>query len=508
MAATNPQPDSAESGHTRNGRYALVTPLLPTRPLHLTLREGLGLSRVRAAGDKRWKVGELARATGLTVRTLHHYDQLGLLVASERTEGSHRLYAERDVSRLYRVLALRHVGLSLAEIAALLDGEELDLTGTVRRHLARVERELEQGEQLRRYLVHILDALERSLEPSVDHFIAAMEVMTMIETTVEDVVMRVPEEDADAGVFRFKDRSRIVLLRETHGERILPIWTGFPEADGLALQLAGRATRRPLTYEFMGRLLEAAGARVDRVVIESFQENTYFATVTVTAGGESREVDARPSDALNLAARQGVSVLVDSKVMDEHGVASLQDAGALEDTAGQLGGSGEWKSLLDRMRHEESFTVKGPPREQPLNFERFTERARHVVLLAHEEARALKHDHIGTEHILLGLLGEAEGVAARVLGSLRVTVDPVRAQVVALVGPGEEVTSGQIPFTPRAEKVLELALREALSLGHNYIGTEHILLALVRENEGVAADILLEFDADPEKVRNEAIRVL
>lgn len=204
----------------------------------------------------------------------------------------------------------------------------------------------------------------------------------MIETTVEDVVMRVPEEDADAGVLRFSDRPRIVLLRENHGERILPIWTGFPEADGLALQLAGRATPRPLTYEFMGRLLEAAGARVDRVVIESFQENTYFATVTVTAGGESREVDARPSDALNLAARQGVSVLVDSKVMDEHGVASLQDmeariiakaeaqlreaesrpggespmlarAGALEDTAGQLGGSGEWNSLLDRMRHEE-----------------------------------------------------------------------------------------------------------------------------------------------------------
>jgi ATP-dependent Clp protease ATP-binding subunit ClpC len=141
-------------------------------------------------------------------------------------------------------------------------------------------------------------------------------------------------------------------------------------------------------------------------------------------------------------------------------------------------------------------------------FERFTERARQVVVLAQEEARQLKHNYIGTEHILLGLLREEEGLAARVLESLDITVERVRAQVVRIVGSGEEVTSGQIPFTPRAKKVLELALREALSLGHNYIGTEHILLGLVRENEGVAARILLDFDADSEKIRNEVIRML
>ncbi len=141
-------------------------------------------------------------------------------------------------------------------------------------------------------------------------------------------------------------------------------------------------------------------------------------------------------------------------------------------------------------------------------FERFTERARQVVVLAQEEARTLKHNYIGTEHILLGLLREEEGLAARVLESLDITTERVRAQVVRIVGSGEEVTSGQIPFTPRAKKVLELALREALSLGHNYIGTEHILLGLVRENEGVAARILLDFDADSEKIRNEVIRML
>ncbi len=141
-------------------------------------------------------------------------------------------------------------------------------------------------------------------------------------------------------------------------------------------------------------------------------------------------------------------------------------------------------------------------------FERFTERARQVVVLAQEEARSLKHNYIGTEHLLLGLLREEEGVAARVLDGLDVSVEEVRAAVVRIVGSGEESPQGQIPFTPRAKKVLELALREALSLGHNYIGTEHILLGLVREDEGVAARILLDLDAEPEKIRGEVMRVL
>jgi ATP-dependent Clp protease ATP-binding subunit ClpC len=141
-------------------------------------------------------------------------------------------------------------------------------------------------------------------------------------------------------------------------------------------------------------------------------------------------------------------------------------------------------------------------------FERFTERARQVVVLAQDEARTLKHNYIGTEHILLGLLSEEEGLAARVLDTLDITVEEVRAQVARVVGQGDEVTFGQIPFTPRVKKVLELALREALDLGHEYIGTEHILLGLVQVEEGVAARVLLEFDADAGKIRNELTRLL
>jgi ATP-dependent Clp protease ATP-binding subunit ClpC len=141
-------------------------------------------------------------------------------------------------------------------------------------------------------------------------------------------------------------------------------------------------------------------------------------------------------------------------------------------------------------------------------FERFTERARQVLVLAQDEARALKHNYIGTEHILLGLLREEEGLAARVLESLDITVEEVRAQVARMVGQGDEVTTGQIPFTPRAKKVLDLALREALSLGHNHMGPEHILLGLVRENDGVGGRILLDLGADADKVRDEIIRML
>jgi ATP-dependent Clp protease ATP-binding subunit ClpA len=142
-------------------------------------------------------------------------------------------------------------------------------------------------------------------------------------------------------------------------------------------------------------------------------------------------------------------------------------------------------------------------------FERFTERAREVVVLAQDEARVLKHNYIGTEHLLLGLLREEEGLAARVLESLDVTLEEVRNQVARIVGTGDEpFVTGQVPFTPRAKKVLELSLREAMALGHNYIGTEHVLLGIARENEGVAARILLDFDVDDEKIRTEVIRML
>jgi ATP-dependent Clp protease ATP-binding subunit ClpA len=141
-------------------------------------------------------------------------------------------------------------------------------------------------------------------------------------------------------------------------------------------------------------------------------------------------------------------------------------------------------------------------------FERFTDRARRVVVLAQEEARMLDHNYIGTEHILLGLIHEGEGVAAKALEALAISLEAVRQQVEEIIGHGQEAPSGHIPFTPRAKKVLELSLREALQLGHNYIGTEHILLGLIREGEGVAAQVLVRLGADLNRVRQQVIRLL
>jgi hypothetical protein len=141
-------------------------------------------------------------------------------------------------------------------------------------------------------------------------------------------------------------------------------------------------------------------------------------------------------------------------------------------------------------------------------FKRFTDRARRVVVLAQEEARMLNHNYIGTEHILLALLHEGEGVAAKALESLGISLEAVRTQVEEIIGQGQQIPSGHVPFTPRAKKVMELSLREALQLGHDYIGTEHILLGLIREGDGVAAQVLIRLGAHRDRVRQQVIQLL
>lgn len=141
-------------------------------------------------------------------------------------------------------------------------------------------------------------------------------------------------------------------------------------------------------------------------------------------------------------------------------------------------------------------------------FERFTDRARRVVVLAQEETRMLNHSYIGTEHILLGLIHEGEGAACRALESLGISLESVRGQVEEIIGQGQQAPKGHIPFTPRAKKVLELSLREATQLGHNYIGTEHILLGLIREGEGVGAEVLIKLGLELTRVRQQVIQIL
>ena len=276
-----------------------------------------------APDDRRWKVGELSRETGLTVRALHHYDEVGLLVPAERTAAGHRLYAEHDLERLYRILALRRLGLRLDEIAALLDDDGASLLETVRRHLEQVERKLEQQQRLRERLRELLDALERSIEPSADQLIETLEAMTVVEARVKDVLIwhshsgdPPPDQPMPHPP---RTGQHAVLLEEEGGERVLPMWIGQPESEALALALSGRTASRPLTSDLTARLLQAGGLRVERVVVEGLRDFTFYATVVVAGGGESREADARPSDAFNLAIRVDAPVFVATELIDQAG---------------------------------------------------------------------------------------------------------------------------------------------------------------------------------------------
>lgn len=292
----------------------------------------------------------------MTVRSLHHYDEIGLLVPSERTTGGHRLYSEADVQRLYRILALRRLGFALSEIKSVLNADRPDLRETVRRHLAQVERDLAQQRRLRQRLAEILSALERSVAPSVDQFIDTVEAMAMIETTIADVVghvythERVPGKPNIAPV-----DTRIVLLKENAGERMLPICVARgDEGFMLVSHLAGGTFQRPVTEDLAARLMELSGARIERVAIDAFRDHIFYATVTIRVGEDSHEVDARPSDALNLAARLGCPIFVEPGVMDTCAIASDADIEAylrnFELRPGNVDGLGDWQSLVDSVR--------------------------------------------------------------------------------------------------------------------------------------------------------------
>ena len=314
-------------------------------------------------GARRWKVGELARATGLTVRALRHYDEIELVVPVERSSGGHRLYGEHDVERLYRVLALRRLGLRLDEIAGVLDDEGVNLLETVRRHLDYVERELDKQRRLRERLQDLLDALESSVEPSAERFIETLEAMTVIEANVKDVLIwHSHVADAPAGIplpHPPRDGQPAVLLEQHGGERVLPIWIGQAEAEALTLALSGRTAGRPLSADLTARLLEVGDLAVERVVVEAVRDFTFYATIVVVRDRGAHEVDARPSDALNLAVRVGAPVFVSSELIEQSGAnpAQLPFAGTEWQPPPHIGGKpakpiGEWRSALRETTRE------------------------------------------------------------------------------------------------------------------------------------------------------------
>ena len=252
--------------------------------------------------EQRWKIGELAAAAGLTVRTLHHYDQLGLLVPSERSEAGYRLYSAGEVERLYRIVALRRLGFQLEEIRSLLERGALDLAETVRRHLERVEQQLARHERLRLSLTRILDELDRSGEPSIDQLLDATEA-TMVQVRPEELRESIEREALGA------------VVLEEEGGRSLPIVMKTDQVVAIRDAVEGKEHPVPMTHDLLRDVIDRLGASLRAVVVTAFRDGTFFAELELSHGEETLRVQARPSDAIALAMRSpGAPILVEDAV--------------------------------------------------------------------------------------------------------------------------------------------------------------------------------------------------
>jgi bifunctional DNase/RNase/tRNA A-37 threonylcarbamoyl transferase component Bud32 len=340
----------------------------------------------------------------------------------------------------------------------------------------------------------------------------------MLEMTVESVRINL------------QTSQRVAILKATKQERYVFIWIAHAEAYAIAIELQGTKSPRPLTHDLFINLMSACEMNVVSCVISDLVDDIFYSYIELEMAGRQVRVDARPSDAIAIAVRAKIPIYVEDSVLERAGVALDPGDSGNESSQQQSQNDKERFPLPDR----ESSASSGQPtqdeddRVQELSqeekdilptyvrsnqddkdrFDKFTERARKVLSLAQEEAQRFQHNYIGTEHLLLGLVREGEGVAARVLSNLGVQLNKVHSAVEFIIGRGDRIVLGEIGLTPRAKKVIELAVDEARRLNHHYIGTEHLLLGLVREGEGIAAGVLKSLGVHLEKVRTQTIQVL
>ena len=273
-----------------------------------------------------------------------------------------------------------------------------------------------------------------------------------------------------------------MVLRVQDSNRYLPIWIGPSEADSIALKLHDVSVPRPLTHDLLDLTIADLGANVVRVVVSDLRDDTFYATIAPQINGKTIVRDSRPSDAIALAVGSGAPIFASEAVLEKAGV-QLKAGESLDQLTKRAG---------------KLVYVKG----------NLSERARDAISVARKEARRLNHDAIGTEHLLLGLVSETEGVAAKALVSLGVELDKVTSAVESILRPGEGTPSEETVLTPRAARVLDLAGSEAHRLKHHWFGTEHLLIGLMREGRGTAAGLLKGMGVTLKKVRTETLRIL
>jgi bifunctional DNase/RNase/tRNA A-37 threonylcarbamoyl transferase component Bud32 len=340
----------------------------------------------------------------------------------------------------------------------------------------------------------------------------------MIEMTVESVRINL------------QTSQRVAILKATKQERYVFIWIAHAEAYAIAIELQGTKSPRPLTHDLFINLMSACEIQVVSCVIADLVDDIFYSYVELDMAGRHVRVDARPSDAIAIAVRAGLPIYVEDSVLERAGVAlEASDSGnesghqqsqndkerfPLPDRESSASSGQPTQDEDDRVQElsqeekDSTQTFERPNQDDRNRFDTFTERARKVLSLAQEEAQRFQHNYIGTEHLLLGLVREGEGVAAKVLSNLGVELNKVWSAVEFIIGRGDRIVLGEIGLTPRVKKVIELAGDEARRLNHHYIGTEHLLLGLVREGEGIAAGVLESLGVNLEKVRTQTIQVL
>lgn len=276
---------------------------------------------------------------------------------------------------------------------------------------------------------------------------------------------------------------RVVVLRAKKSDRYLPIWIGPAESDSIALKLHGVSLTRPLTYDLLDLTIADLGAKVTRVVVSDLRGDTFYAIIALRLNGKTIERDSRPSDAIALAVRTGAPIFASEVVLSKAGM----EPEAVESF--ELGGS---KNVGER------GIVRGS----------LSEPARGAISRAKKHATRLNHDVVGSEHLLLGLVGETEDTAAKVLVNLGADLDKIAAAVESTLGPGKGVPGEEVPFSPRASRVLQSAGEVARELDHFWFGTEHLLLALMQEGGDQTVGPLDLQGITLDKVRAETLRIL
>ena len=405
-------------------------------------------------------------------------------VVFEEAEQSKALQAALDSlpAPLGRVVALHYLdGLDYREVAAALDVPVSTVKGRLFKSRRRLQKELlaagfPQARQPRQAQQPRQPRQPRAGDASLPQSQKGVPAMAAPKRTAPDgpAASDAPTEEevlVDSLRMNALAPNRVVFLKSKARERFLPIIVGVPEADAMAIALQKKQVPRPLTHDLMLSGFGALGASVTRVVVSRLEGETFLAQVHLNVGGRHEVLDARPSDSFALAVRAGAPIFVAEEVMERAGIESVQQT--------------------------ESGAYQVPSALQP------TERMQKVLTLAHEEMARFGRDRIGEEHALLGILAEGSSVAARALFATGVQLTAARAAVAAVSGFGDSAAPKTVPAEPANPNLRDLVVEEASRLGNKWVGTEHLLFALLRGDDGVASTILRQLGVAPDAVRQQ-----